>query len=199
MRSPGEPGPGGPLSASQVQTRERASSSSSQVIYLLRHGPAGQRSKWHGNDADRPLSERGRVQVRRVSRVLWRAGIQTELIVTSPFARATETAEIVSDVFELDQPPTIEPLLQPGIKPDRLHVVLRTHIDIGSILIVGHEPSLSHLISYLCASRQPPLKKAGLAEVTIDREEPPRGRLTWLAEPKDLFELAHGQLPDRQR
>ena len=42
----------------------------SLCIHLLRHGPAGQRSKWHGNDADRPLSERGRTQVRCVSRAL---------------------------------------------------------------------------------------------------------------------------------
>ena len=136
--------------------------------------------------------------MRRVSRGLWRAGIRPELIVTSPFARASETAEIVSEVFELAQSPTIEPLLQPGTKPDRLRVVLRTHIDLGSVLIVGHEPSLNHLISSLCGSRQPLLKKAGVAEVSIDREEPRHGRLTWLAEPKDLVDLAHGQLPGRQ-
>ena len=64
--------------------RKRSARLSSQRIYSLRHGLAGQRSKWHGNDADRPLSERGRTQVRHVSRALQRAGVQPDRIVTSP-------------------------------------------------------------------------------------------------------------------
>jgi hypothetical protein len=66
------------------------------------------------------------------------------------------------------------------------------HFDMGTVLIVGHEPSLSDLISSLCDSRQPELQKAGVVEVWLDRAEPRGGRLKWLAQPRDLEALAHG-------
>jgi phosphohistidine phosphatase len=190
---------GRPPRASKVPIRGRPTSLSSQRIYFLRHGLAGQRSKWHGTDADRPLSERGRAQVRRVSRALRQAGVQPDRIVTSPFARAFETAEIASDVFGLPQSPTIEALLKPGTKPKRLNAALSPHIEFGSVLLVGHEPSLSCLISSQCGRLQPPLTKAGFAEISIDQKDPRRWRLMWSVEPGDVVEWAHGQLLRRQR
>jgi phosphohistidine phosphatase len=184
---------------SRAQSRERSSRSASQRIYFLRHGPAGQRSKWHGNDADRPLSERGRTQVRRVSRALERAGIQPDRIVTSPFARATQTADIASETFGLPQFPTIEPLFQPGYPIDQVLVALHSHIELGTVLIVGHEPSLGYLISSLCGGRHPPLHKAGVAEVFIDQTEKRNARLRWVVNPEDVVKLKHGQLPRGKR
>ena len=165
----------------------------SLCIHFLRHGLAGQRSKWRGNDADRPLSERGRTQVRSVSRVLRDAGIQTNLIVTSPFTRAIETAEIVSEAYGLPESPTVERGLQPGSTLDQLVAVPRTYCEIEAVLIVGHEPGLSYLISALCGRRQPLLQKAGPAEISFDRAEPRRWRVRWQAGPREFVEFAHRQ------
>jgi phosphohistidine phosphatase len=134
-----------------------------------------------------------------VSRALRQAGVQPDRIVTSPFARAFETAEIASDVFGLPQNPTIEPLLKPGTKPNRLNAALSPHIEFGSVLLVGHEPSLSGLISSRCGRLQPPLKKAGFAEISIDQRDPRRWRLMWSVDPGDAVEWAHGQLLRSQR
>lgn len=61
------------------------------TLYLLRHGSAGDRSKWKGKDNGRPLTKKGRRQADAIAKSLKKAGI--ERIVSSPSERCIQTVK----------------------------------------------------------------------------------------------------------
>ena len=61
------------------------------TLYLLRHGAAGDRSKWKGKDNGRPLTKKGRRQADAIAKSLRKAGI--ERIVSSPSERCIQTVK----------------------------------------------------------------------------------------------------------
>lgn len=67
------------------------------TIHLLRHGAAGDRNKWKGVDAERPLTKKGRKQADAVAERL--AGRGIERIYTSPYARCVETVTPLADAI----------------------------------------------------------------------------------------------------
>src|SRR5437764_13430832 len=78
-------------------------------LYLIRHGHAGDPDQWDGPDDSRPLSERGRRDLRRTAAVL--AGRETiDILRTSPLVRAVQTAEIVAQALEIDDVEVLEEL-----------------------------------------------------------------------------------------
>ena len=66
-------------------------------LYLIRHGIAAERGTY-GNDADRPLTDKGRQKTQKVAQSLYDSGLRLNLILTSPLTRALETAEILQNV-----------------------------------------------------------------------------------------------------
>lgn len=67
------------------------------TIHLLRHGAAGDRSKWNGNDAIRPLTKKGRRQALALADLFTAAEI--EKIYTSPYIRCVQTVEPLADAI----------------------------------------------------------------------------------------------------
>jgi 8-oxo-(d)GTP phosphatase len=67
------------------------------TLFLLRHASAGDRSKWDGIDAIRPLNKKGRRQSAALAESLRHAGIET--IYTSPYTRCVQTVEPLADVI----------------------------------------------------------------------------------------------------
>ena len=67
-------------------------------VVLLRHAWAGEKGDWNGDDALRPLDERGRRQA-LVLRDLSRRGIRR--IVSSPYVRCVETVEPLAEALQL--------------------------------------------------------------------------------------------------
>lgn len=61
------------------------------TLYLLRHGAAGNRTKWKGVDAVRPITKKGRRQSEALAETLRDAGI--ERILTSPYTRCVQSVE----------------------------------------------------------------------------------------------------------
>jgi broad specificity phosphatase PhoE len=70
------------------------------VILLIRHGRAGKRGAWAGDDRLRPLDARGRRQAAALPRLL--AGFAIERILSSPYRRCVETVEPLAAGFNLD-------------------------------------------------------------------------------------------------
>ena len=71
-------------------------------LLFIRHAIADDREEWAKSgrpDADRPLTDRGRDRMRRAARGLTRLITQPDIIATSPYLRAVETAAIVSNEF----------------------------------------------------------------------------------------------------
>jgi phosphohistidine phosphatase len=118
-------------------------------LYILRHGRAGDRETWQGDDADRPLTDDGAARTTAAARGLTALGVQPDVILSSPYARASATAELVAPA--LGQPVTLESALVPGATLAGVAKLLAAHGDAGAVMLVGHEPDLSTLAGELIA------------------------------------------------
>ncbi len=148
-------------------------------VYFLRHGEADWPG-WDRPDDERPLTKKGRKEIKRIAEFLADHEIAPSLILSSPLPRARETAEIAAD--ELDMQVTEESALAPGFNPDKLADLLRRYGG-QDILLVGHEPGLSEGIAALTGGNVK-LSKAGLARADLDDPAQLRGQLIWLLSPK---------------
>ena len=75
------------------------------TLYLLRHAIAVDEEDFTGEDSDRPLTEEGRRKMEKVARGMKNLGVHFDALISSPFVRARETAEIVSAVFHCKDHP----------------------------------------------------------------------------------------------
>jgi len=161
-------------------------------LLFIRHAIAGDRDEWVKSgrpDSERPLTDRGRERMRRAARGLTRMLSQPDLIATSPYLRAAETAAIVSSAF--DGPPPVElPALVPGTEFADLVTWLRSQKVTGTVTLVGHEPHLGGALCYFLTGRREnffEFKKGGAALVQLaDPPTPGVARLLWILEPGQL-------------
>ena len=153
-------------------------------LLFLRHGPAESRSEWHGPDAERPLTARGREVTRRAATALAAAKADVDVVLTSPYLRSRETAEIAADVLGIRAGVVDDERLAPGFDRDALATIVADHAGAGCLLLVGHEPDFSATIGALTGG-DVVVKKAGLARVDVD-EHTLHGRLLWLLAPRVL-------------
>jgi phosphohistidine phosphatase len=154
-------------------------------LYFLRHGPAGANGAWDGDDADRPLTDRGRELTQRVAQRLAASGVTVDAVVTSPYARALQTAQIAAEVLGA-APPETDELLRPGFDLPALAAILHRHADAERLMLVGHEGDFSSAIGQLVGSADLVLRKAGVAMVEIPDPSVPRGTLRLLVPPSLL-------------
>ena len=117
----------------------------------MRHGPAGnlvEKAKWKlsGKDDERPLTKDGRRRTREAAAGLARVVEGWELVATSPWKRAAQTAGAVAKALKSD---LVEcPALIPDARLEDALAWLKTRKE-KKIAIVGHEPHLSELASWL--------------------------------------------------
>lgn len=153
-------------------------------LLLLRHAHAGDSSTWVGDDEVRPLTEKGRRQSERVGRLLAAAGYVPDAVLTSPFARARETAEILADVLGVRA--HVEPRLGEPLDLATLDAILDDAGAPRRPVLVGHDPDFSELASELVGAPIP-MRKGTLARIDVERPlEPGSGDLRWLL-PPDLL------------
>lgn len=132
-------------------------------LYVMRHGPAEDHSPT-GRDTDRALTPSGRDRVRSVAKALLDEGEAPLHVVSSPLARAIQTAEIVAAITGLDRrarddakagetsaPGSVEVRREMAPGGDVLTLVaelVKAHVKAGHkrLMIVGHEPDLSMLV-----------------------------------------------------
>lgn len=138
-------------------------------LYILRHGIAAERDPQKYPDDDlRPLTPEGRRKVKRVAAALKDLGYEFDLILSSPLKRASKTAEIVAAVFQAEGRLEVTSHLEPGGDPRRLIAEIAARRR-QSVLLVGHEPYLSQLISVLLSGREElgiDLKKGGFCHLS---------------------------------
>ena len=163
-------------------------------IYLVRHAYAGRAdaARWP-DDSARPLTEDGIRKFRKAAAGLRRLVPEVELVLSSGFARAWSTAELLHEVAGWPAPRDC-PALEAGKPASGALDVLR-ELKEETVALSGHEPHLSTLVSLLCAGSEHglrfELKKGGVAAVEVDSEiAPGSGRLLWAVTPKILRALA---------
>jgi phosphohistidine phosphatase len=147
-------------------------------LYFFRHGQADWPG-WNQADDKRPLTGRGRKEIGKIARFLEKLEIELDQIISSPLPRAQQTAAIVADRLKLKL--RIDPILEPGFDTAELRRLLRKYWA-DHIMIVGHEPDFSSVLSDLTGASLK-LSKAGLALVELD-DKGNSGRLLWLFPPK---------------
>lgn len=159
-------------------------------LYILRHGEAADHDDpRYANDADRPLTARGVQRTKALAHALRQRDITFDVLLSSPFTRARETAEIIERGLRLHSRLEFTSQLEPFGDYGRLLAELNTlRPTPKSVLLVGHEPHLSGLISVLCTGGQGlalTLKKGGLCRLEVGQLRAGRcASLEWLIAPR---------------
>src|SRR5205814_5251875 len=116
-------------------------------IYILRHGIAEDHSS--AGDAGRALTDEGRRKLRRVLDRAEKAKVEPSLILSSPYTRARQTAELAAEVLGYKGKIVETETLVPEASPEALWEEIRARNEETAILIAGHEPMLSSTVAWL--------------------------------------------------
>jgi len=158
-------------------------------VYLVRHAVAHERSRkrWP-NDALRPLTPAGKQKFRGAARGLARLLPKSVLVLTSPYVRARDTALILAEVAGLRAPVDAVELAAGRPAGDAL-AMLRAHKK-PAVVLVGHEPNLSNILSLALggenASLKIAFKKGGAACLEFRSIQAGYATLKWLIPPGAL-------------
>lgn len=162
-------------------------------LYIIRHGLAGE-SGSYPNDDERPLTEEGIRKTKRIAKRLYDLDLRFDLILTSPLARARQTADILQSA---KLAPRLEEskYLAPGGDLNAWLSWLQLWRQSGGdcLAMVGHEPDLSEWAEQLVwgdIRHRLVLKKAGIIGITLPDEGSAIGQsqLFWLTPPRFLLD-----------
>jgi phosphohistidine phosphatase len=163
-------------------------------LYLVRHAPATRPdpAQWP-DDGERPLTPEGEAKFRKAARGLRRVVPTVDLVLSSPFARAWRTAELLEEDAGWPAPKP-SPGLEAGRSPVEGIETIRPHLSASSLAVVGHEPNLSELASTLLTGNATRLaleiKKGGVVHLRLeDGLRPGTALLRGLLTPKVLRAL----------
>jgi phosphohistidine phosphatase len=151
-------------------------------VYLLRHGIA-EESRPGVRDADRGLTAEGRDKLRRVLKRAHQAGVRPSVILSSPYRRAVETAEIAAETLEYRGEIVKTRVLVPEAPPQEAWNEISSRRAEEAILLASHEPLMSSMAAFLLSSPalQVEMKKGALARVDCGHFGPaPHGVLKWM-------------------
>ena len=154
-------------------------------LYLMRHGTAEDQAD-SGLDGDRALTPAGRERVRLVAKALRDADEAPAHVVSSPLVRAVQTAEIVAIKTKLAaHGGTVEVRRELSPAGEAAQFVrLFSSEGRKRVLLVGHEPDLSELVSALVGSSAKPFDKAMVMSLQLPEAGQPR--LRFVLDPKTL-------------
>ena len=162
-------------------------------LYVLRHGIAVDPGTPGYADDERPLTAKGEKRMRQIALAVRKLDLKLDRIVTSPLPRARATAEIVADALDFRERLETSNVLQAGSSAASIQRWLRQRTD-ERLMIVGHNPSLSDLVSLLVMGNiQSPicdLKKGGIAALTNATGAQDLYEIGWIATPRLLRSLA---------
>lgn len=165
-------------------------------LTLLRHAISEDRG-FPGitDDSLRPLKERGAEKMRIEAQGIARLGINFDLIISSPYLRARQTAEIVAEALCPATSMELFPPLAADVAANDAVTEIRVRTEgLCSVLIVGHEPQLSQVGSILLAGDlrlDLRLKKGGMFKLTCENVSPGSATLDWWLMPKHLRQLGN--------
>jgi phosphohistidine phosphatase len=150
-------------------------------IYLVRHAESVDRIP-EMPDSARHLTARGRVSFREMARRFREAGAHPARIVTSPFVRAVQTAEILAEALHYDGEVAVGPQLSPGFDMKGMNVVLDGFPGVPEIVFVGHEPDLGGILTRLLSlPKGYAMRKGSIAALDLpEAGDRLRGVFAWL-------------------
>ncbi|MBK1830478.1 phosphohistidine phosphatase SixA [Verrucomicrobiaceae bacterium R5-34] len=138
-------------------------------LLIIRHAKA---EGFAMDDSSRNLTEKGREQARRVGEFLKSRGLQPDVTLASPYARARQTAEIFCESAGV-QAPLIEPWLACGMSPSLAMSELQAYADFGTVAICGHNPDFSYLAEWLLGSQAGGIHVGKASVILFSNVRPP--------------------------
>jgi phosphohistidine phosphatase len=158
-------------------------------LYLVRHGVAVDRDDPDcPPDTERPLTPKGMKKTHAVALGLFTIGVKPDAVLTSPWLRAVQTAEIFCEVIGFSSSKIVRSEALKGTStPAELFREL-AKMKAKEVLCFGHEPHLHLVIGQVLhtSAKITELKKAGVAILDLERISPPQGQLLALYPPKTL-------------
>lgn len=149
-------------------------------LCLVQHGEA----KAEAEDPQRPLTEKGKVEVEKVAGVAKKLGVKPSHIFHSGKLRAEQTAKIIASVLEISRKPEAVSGLNPNddVQPWAMKISERKE----DLMLVGHLPFMGRLASLLLSGSE----DAGIVQfrygaiVCLEREMEGTWRLQWILTPE---------------
>jgi phosphohistidine phosphatase len=161
-------------------------------LYLIRHGIATDLSDENPDDGKRPLTHRGIVRLRKEADALNTLGIAFDQIVTSPLARAKQTADVLAEHLSGRPPVATSDALAPAGTVAAALLDLARHSRRSRIAVIGHEPNIGELATRLLGARAAiEFKKGAICRIDVESLAPVKGaRLCWFVTPRMLRRMA---------
>ena len=154
-------------------------------LYLVRHAIAfnPDPTQWP-DDSQRPLTPEGQKRFKRAARGLGELVPSVDVVLSSPWIRAWRTAELLAEEAGWPKPTRCE-ALEASRAPAEVLQALQPFTSSAAVALVGHEPSMHELASYLLTADtghvQLEFRKGGVAYLELtDTLQPGAARLRWL-------------------
>jgi phosphohistidine phosphatase len=164
-------------------------------LLVIRHAIAEDRDAFASSgrdDSERPLTPSGRDKMRRAAAGLRRIVPRIDLLGSSPYVRALQTAELVAAAYGIDEIKQVDALVPDAPLP-RFMTWMQRKATVDVVAIVGHEPHLGELVTWLMSGlpeSRVEMKKGGAALLEFSGQPGPGvGVLQWLMAPSQLREL----------
>ncbi|MEZ4502977.1 MAG: histidine phosphatase family protein [Dehalococcoidia bacterium] len=159
-------------------------------VYLIRHAKAERRDaeRWP-DDSLRPLSPRGRERFEAAAAALSRPRDAVDVVLASPYRRAWQTAELLATHAGWPAPTSCPPLASASIEAVVAAAEAATRDGAERVALVGHEPQMSALASWLLTGDQIlrfRWRTGAIARLEVERWAPGAATLEWFAQPRLL-------------
>ncbi|MFN7137913.1 MAG: phosphohistidine phosphatase SixA [Limisphaerales bacterium] len=162
-------------------------------LYILRHAKAAEPAEYR-DDSKRPLTAEGVRRMKAIAQGMLQLEVTLDVILTSPAIRALQTARLVKEAFPNEPLHSIDHLAIGGEPRKLIEEINNQFAGLENILLVGHEPYLSELISLLISGQTDVglnLKKAGFVKLTVGELRYDKcAELDYFLTPKQVAALA---------
>lgn len=157
------------------------------TLFLVRHAIAADAGPEYPDDAERPLTHQGTARFRKEVTALGTLGVEIDCILTSPFVRARQTAEIIREKYR-DASLVETGALAPGGSYPAVVAALGRTQNCASVALVGHAPDIGELAARLLGTRGAiDFKKGAICCIDLASLPPTApGTLRWFVQPKML-------------
>ena len=165
-------------------------------LFILRHAIAVEPGNpAYEDDSQRPLTDKGAVKMKQIAGGLRQMEPEFDLILSSPYLRARQTAEILAKSCRISDKLALTPALLPEAPASQIiDEINQKFSQSRNVVLVGHETSLSKLISKLITGDPTidiTLKKGGVCRLSVEQLRYDRcATLEWLLYPSQLASLA---------
>ncbi len=140
-------------------------------LILVRHAQSRNVEPGH-KDLDRELTDSGIQDASRLGRYMYMEELIPQLILTSHATRARDTAQLFSEQLKMDQSEVKidEDLYEASVRTllNKIHELDKR---IKKVMVIGHNPSVSHLCEHLSKDDIGFLPPASMVHLTFDKVE----------------------------